>query len=96
MKMVHCHWRDPMRHLCLENTPQISPRTRKGLHLEGTVGEPMKSAGEHPKQVISWKLDSFQAFQFGCPEPLVRSLIVFISSESGRGCWGFFEEFSFK
>lgn len=94
MKMVHCHWRDPVRHLCLKNTPQISPPTRKGT--EGTVGEPMKSAGEHPKQVISWKLDPFQAFQFGCPEPLVRSLIVFISSESGRGWWGFFEEFSFK
>lgn len=96
MRMLHCHRRDPMRHLCLKNTPQISPPTRQGLHLEGIVGEPMKSAGEHPKQVISWKLDPFQAFQFGCPEPLVRILIVFTSSESDRGHWGFFEEFSFK
>lgn len=56
----------------------------------------MKSAGELPKKVISWKLDPFQAFQFGCPEPLLRSLLVFIWSSSGHGCWGFFEEFSFK
>lgn len=86
-----------MRHLCLKSTPQISPPTTQGLHLEGIVGEPIKSAGEHLKQVISWNLDPFNAFQFECPEPLVRSLIVFISNSSGHGCWeGFFEEFSFK